>query len=381
MPLAKQTRQSLANQRLEDSRLRVSLERLIRRNEAILIALTIAAIAYGDWLAGPELSIGFLYLVPLSLCALTQSWQATAALVVPCVALRQILGPLELSPDGYFFRDLALTAVFLSLVSAMTMLSRRRREFFETARAQRDELIEEVRMAAEVQENIIQRNDPPQTGYDIVARMEPARVVGGDYYDFVRHLDGTLGIVIADVAGKGLSAAMLMPAVDIAIRTLAQSSSDPAKALESLNTTLYQHTGAANYATVFYGSLNTETGEMRFANGGHLPGLILRADAETVERLTASGMPVGLLPGAEFEAAQTRLEPGDLLILYSDGVVEEEDAEENPFGEERLVAAALAARAGDARSVVREIRRAVREFRAGENPMDDSTVIVVKAPA
>lgn len=383
MPLAKQTRDSLKRKSRRDRRFQDSLERLIRRNETVLIALTIAAVAYGDYLAGPDLSIGFLYLVPLSLCALTKRWPATVALVILCVALRQYFGPLETSPPAYFIRDLALTALFLGLVSSMTRLSRRRRDFFETARAQRDELIEEVRMAAEVQENVIQRNNPPPTRFDIVAKMEPARTVGGDYYDFVSLEGEELGVVIADVAGKGLSAAMLMPGVDIAMQTLATRNPDPAAVLETLNRILYENTGSANYATVLYAVLNLKTGALRYANGGHLPGLILRAGSEgpdAVERLSAGGTPIGLLPGARFEAAGNRLLPGDLLLLYTDGVAEAEGENSEQFGEARLIEAATRARASDARAVVGEIRRAVKRFRVDENPSDDATLIVVKAP-
>ncbi len=380
MPLAKESRTSLARKRRRERKLSDTLERLISRTEALLIGLTIAAIAYGDWLAGRDLSIGFLYLIPLSFSALTQKKWVTAALLVLCVALRQGFGPLQSSPTAYFVRDIALTGIFLSVVATLMRLGQRRREFFDDARSQRDELIEEVRMAAEVQENIIQRNQPPETPYDIVAQMEPARVVGGDYYDFMWHQDGTLGIVIADVAGKGLSAAMLMPAVDITTQALVQSYSDPGKALAELNKALYENTGSANYATIFYAALAIDGGRLRYANGGHLPGLLLRADAETPEWLSVGGTPVGLLPGAAFEVAETQIGPGDLLVLYSDGVSEAEDAHGEQFGLDRLVEAALRGRPGGSRAVVRSIRDAVRGYRADEAAADDATVIAVKGP-
>lgn len=380
MTNAAQTSESLKQAGVDERALGVNLERRVRRAEVLLIALTIAAIAYGDWLSGPKLSIGFLYLVPLSLAALTQNRRTTGTLVLLCVFLRQLYSPIELSPPAYFWRDLALSVVFLSLATAMTRLSRRRREFFEQARTHRDELIEEVRLAAEVQQNILERNIPPQGPYDIVAKTDPARVVGGDYYDFVRHPDGALGVVIADVAGKGLSAAMLMPAVDVAMQTLALRYSNTAEALQELNQVLHENTGAANYATVFYALIEPDSGRMRYANAGHLPGLVLRDGAEEPEWLSASGTPVGLLPGARFEEAETVLGPGDLLVLYSDGVAEEENESGEQFGSERLVSAALEARAGDARAVVQTIRRAVNEFRYAAAPCDDVTVIAVKAP-
>ncbi|MEZ5395130.1 MAG: SpoIIE family protein phosphatase [Bryobacterales bacterium] len=307
MPHAGQTRESLARERQRERRFEGDLERLIRRSEVLLVFLTIAAIAYGDWLTGRALSIGFLYLIPLSLCALTQGWRITLALVLLCVALRQLFGPIELSPTSYFVRDLALTAVFLSLVATMGRLSQRRRDFFESARRQRDELVDEVRMAAQVQENIIQRNDPPQTPYDIVARMEPARVVGGDYYDFLWHPDGTLGIVIADVAGKGLAAAMLMPAVDIAIQALGQRSSDPLRGARRTESRPLENTGARQLRNGAYAALEVDAGRLRYANGGATcPASSCALGRTLPEWLSARGTPIGLLPGARYELAGKR---------------------------------------------------------------------------
>ncbi|UCF37507.1 MAG: hypothetical protein JSU96_01160, partial [Acidobacteriota bacterium] len=161
-----------------------TLEKTIVRVESILIALTIGAIASGDYIFGPEISIGYLYLVPLSYSALSFRWRTTAGLIVLCVVLRQVFGPLEFSSWALVIRDWVLTGIFLSVVTLLHRLGRARHKFFETARRQRDELLRDVELAAEVQRELLSTHVPPPNNLDIVTRMEPAKVVGGDYYDF-----------------------------------------------------------------------------------------------------------------------------------------------------------------------------------------------------
>ena len=380
MALQSQSKASLARRRKQDQELNDTLEQRVKTVESVLIALTIAAIAYGDRMVGEGVSLGFLYLIPLSYSALSQRRPVTVALVALCVALRQLFGPLEESPPGFFLRDLALTAIFLSVVAALARLGRQRREFFESARAQRDELFREVELAAEVQENLLARNRPPETEYDIVATMEPAQVVGGDYYDFLKMANGSIGVVIADVAGKGLSAAMLMPAVDITLQALAERTADPAEALAEMNRVFHENTGHANYATVFYGVLEPRSGRLRYACGGHLPGLLVRADGER-EWLSEGGAPVGLLSDSQFRCGETALQPGDTLALYTDGVVEAEDGREEPFGADRLAAIVERERGGSAAVIEQALRDAVKAYRCDEQPLDDATLIVIKAPS
>lgn len=379
MSLQQESKASLKSRRHNDKRRADSLEKRITTVESILIALTIAAIAYGDHLVGRETSLGFLYLIPLSYSALSHRLWITLVLVAVCVALRQWLGPLERSPDVFFVRDWVLASIFVAVVTALVRLGRRRRRFFESARRQRDELYEEVEMAAEVQENLLQRNQPPQTQYDIVATIEPAKVVGGDYYDFLSMSANRLGVVIADVAGKGLAAAMLMPAVDITLQAVTERVDDPAAALEEMNRAFYENTGHANYATVFFAVLELDSGRLLYGCAGHLPGLIVRADGKA-EWLHEGGTPVGLLPGATFRTAETRLDPGDVLTLYTDGVVEAENTAEEAFGGERLEQLVAAHLHQDAAAIEQALRRAVKEFRCNELSIDDATLIVIKAP-
>lgn len=216
-----------------------SLEARITRAESILIGISIAAIASGDYLLGRDFSIGYLYLIPLSYSALTHSWRVLLSLLAICVLLRQWFGPLELAPAGLIARDWILTGMFAGIVTFLHRLGSQRRAFFEKARQQRDELRREIELAADVQRNLLARNRPPQDRWDISARTYPLNTVGGDYYDFLPLGNGRLGAVIADVAGKGLPAAMLMPAVKIALRAIAGQTDRTDNALGDLTPLRY----------------------------------------------------------------------------------------------------------------------------------------------
>jgi len=358
-----------------------SLERKIVRVESLLILLAVAAIASGDYFYGPSVSLGYLYLVPLSYSALTHRLRTTVALVVCCVILRQWFGPLERSPWALIARDWALTGVFFGVVVTLHQLGKARRQFFYTARRQRDELVREVRLAAEVQRQLLENHQPPAGRFDIVTLMEPARGVGGDYYDFLMMRDGCTGIVIADVAGKGLPAALLMPAVQIALRALAERLERVEEVVRQLNQILFEAFGQANYATLFLGALHPETGRFRYVNAGHLPGLLLQPGQQRPERLEAGGTPVGLLPAAEYESAEVTLQPDSVLVLYTDGVTEAENERREQFGDGRLTSLLRHCRTRSARLIVEGIRSETAAFRSHQSWEDDLTLIVVKAPS
>ncbi len=353
-----------------------ALTRKIVWVESTLIGLTIAAIAYGDHLTGPHVSLGYLYLVPLSYSAVTHSLPVTFGLVVACVGLRQWLGPLELSGWVSFIRDWVLTAIFLSLVSALYRLGRDRRQLFEKARQQRDELLREINLAAAVQRRILDRNVPPPGPFAIKAHSWPARETGGDYYDFIE-LDGNrTALVIADVAGKGLPAALLMPAVQIALRALAAVGSSLQKVVSQLNSVVFDSTDQAAYATLFIGVLEKDSGVIRYVNAGHVAPLVMGAGEDSVRWLDSTGTPVGLLAEAKYEVVETRLQPGELLLLYTDGLLEASNGEQEEFGRERLVALVRKIHHQPAETLIESIRRAVEDFQ--DSVQDDLTLIAAR---
>ncbi len=166
--------------------------------------------------------------------------------------LRQWDTPVQGQSWGRLAFDWTLVALFLSVVLPLRRLGRARALFFRSARRQRDELVREVEMAAALQRQLLDQHRPPAGPLDVVARTEPAKVVGGDYYDFVPLPDGRLAVVIADVSGKGLPAALLMPAVKIALRTLAERHADGATLLAELNRIFLDNLPPASYFTLIY---------------------------------------------------------------------------------------------------------------------------------
>jgi serine phosphatase RsbU (regulator of sigma subunit) len=357
-----------------------SIERSILRVESSLILLSIVAIAAADRYLAPEGSLGFLYLIPLSYSALTHRWPWVVALVAACVGLRQWDTPIQQQGWGRLLIDWTLVALFLAVVVPLRRLGRARAALFRDARAQRDELVREVEMAAAVQRHLLDQHRPPAGPLEVVARTEPARVVGGDYYDFVAMADGRLAVVVVDISGKGLPAALLMPAVKIALRTLVERHASTPDLLGELNRIFLDNLPPATYFTLIFAVFDPARRQLVCANAGHPPALRLRG-GNAAEWLSSAGPAVGLLhEGVRFETADLAFEPGDVFVFYTDGITEAEDAAGADFGQERLVAAVRAA-GGSAAAVVASLHEAAAAFRGGALCADDATVIAVRVPA
>jgi len=356
-----------------------SHERKIVRVETALILLTIAAIAVADAWVGAGHSLGPLYLVPLSYSALTHRGWTTLALLLLCLTLRQLFGPLQNSEDPWLFfaRDLGIAAVFVVTVGYLHRLGRQRQEFFALARAQRDELASELNVAAEVQRRLLQSNRSARADLDFHAWADPLKGVGGDYYDIWTSEEGRIVVVVADVAGKGLPAALLMPALRIAVRSIATRLQEPARIIEEVNGALCQTTEPSSYATLFYASLGMEDGSLTYVNAGHLPGLLVDGAGE-VRWLTGGGTPVGLVPEAPYESHTLRLGTDDVLVLYTDGIWEAENPGGEEFGRERLARAVVATRERPAGEIVAAVQDEWSRFRDGADQGDDTTLIALK---
>ena len=358
------------------------LERRIRTVESALIVLSIAAIAAADRFVAPDSSLGFLYLIPMSYSALTHRWPVFVLLLAACVWLRQWDTPVEAQSWERLAVDWTAVAVFLAVVLPLRRLGRARGLFFRAAREQRDELVREVEMAARVQQHLLDQHRPPAGPLDVVARTQPAKVVGGDYYDFVP-LDGQrFAVVVADVSGKGLPAALIMPAVKIALRTLAERQAPIGELLGELNRVFLDNLPPASYFTLVYAVFDAAAGRLVYANAGHPPPLHLKARGHEAEWLMPEGPAVGLLhEDVRFETVEVSFEPGDLFVFYTDGITEAEEPGGADFGRERLAATVRAVAGRPAGTVVSAVHGAVDAFR-GPGPVgDDATVIVVRVPS
>ena len=234
----------------------------------------------------------------------------------------------------------------------------------------------EIDIARDIQSNLLPRTTPPIPGYDLAYFNRPSREVGGDYYDVVP-VDGARGIVIADVSGKGIGAAMLMSNVQALLRSKAPHLEAPGEVLRQMNADLAERVGEGRFVTLFYLVLRPDTGRVAYANAGHNPPLVVRANGEMIA-LEVSGIPLGILPGSEYPVFEDTLAPGEVLVLFSDGVTDAASTSGDLFGDDRLAEVLKSNRAGRASEILDAILLAVDTFRS-EGPLpDDLTLVVLK---
>lgn len=195
-------------------------------------------------------------------------------------------------------------------------------------------LEQELRLARDIQLALLPAAWPQLPGWSVAGRYTPARTVGGDFYDFVPRARGSLGILIADVSGKGMAAALLMATTRSILRSVIDAEDRPGEVLRRANTLLLREIPKGFFVTCLYGLLDPATGRLTFANAGHNLPLVQRSAA--VVPLRARGMPLGLMEDMIYEEHETSLGAGDMLLLYSDGLVEAHDARRGMYGQARL---------------------------------------------
>lgn len=234
----------------------------------------------------------------------------------------------------------------------------------------------EISFALQVQQALLPREFPEGEGLEFAAVCVPARGISGDYYDVLRTPDGRLVFAIADVSGKGISAAILMSNVHAVLRILTASSHSPREVCCKLNRHFYQVAADSRFATLFYGEWNPADRRLTFINAGHNPPLLIGAARHA--RLEAGGPPLGIFPDTDYQAASLELEPGDLLVLYSDGITDAGVDRGEPFGETRLEALVARRREERLAEIQREVLAAARAWSRGEAE-DDMTLLLVRA--
>jgi serine phosphatase RsbU (regulator of sigma subunit)/ketosteroid isomerase-like protein len=206
----------------------------------------------------------------------------------------------------------------------------------EQERIERERIEQELRVARRIQQASLPKETPTLAGWQVSPFYQPAREVGGDFYDFFELEDGRVGVVVGDATSKGIPAALLAEATSNMLRAVAQAldSTSPGKVLERVNETLLARIPPNMFVTCFYAILEPESGSLTYANAGHdVPYLHRNGDAE---ELRARGMPLGLMPGRDYEEKKTILEAGERALFYSDGLVEAHDPKGEMFGFPRL---------------------------------------------
>jgi phosphoserine phosphatase RsbU/P len=248
-------------------------------------------------------------------------------------------------------------------------------------RASRHELARqeaELNFASEVQQALFPRHFPADQGLEFAGVCVPARGISGDYYDVIPLQDGRLAFVIADISGKGISAAILMSNLHAVLRTLAQAAWPPRDIFLQLNRHLSQISDNSRFATMFYAEWSRAERRLNYINAGHnAPILSCGRDAH---RLDQGGLPLGIIPEAVYQVGTVELQPGNLIALYSDGITEAMDRSEEMFGEPRLREIVAAHCGRPLAEVQQRVLDSVREW-AGAEPHDDMTLLLVRVAA
>jgi sigma-B regulation protein RsbU (phosphoserine phosphatase) len=234
---------------------------------------------------------------------------------------------------------------------------------------------QEVVEARSIQQGLLPISIPQQAGYEIVGAWQPARTVGGDYYDVLAFDGATLGLCIADVAGKGLPAAMLMSNLQAGVRGLASTSLPPDGLCTRLNSLICHNTGGERFITFFYAQLDGPGRRLTYTNAGHNAPVLLHRDG-SYERLEAGGGVLGVLQDQKFTVGTAQLAPGDRVVFFTDGVTESCDGNGEEFGEARLLPLLQEHRAASAAQLQEHILASVSEFTRG-HWYDDATLLVL----
>jgi sigma-B regulation protein RsbU (phosphoserine phosphatase) len=275
--------------------------------------------------------------------------------------------------EGRFTEDHLKVLTTLASVAAIRVENARLTE----EQMERERLEREQQVASEIQQRFLPATAPIVTGYELQGISFPCYEIGGDYYDFIQREDGRLVVALGDVSGKGTAAALLMSSLHAAVHAHADIHDSLVKTISAVNRYLVDSIPANRFVTLFYAELDPQNGTLSFLNAGHNPPLIVHTGG-TMEQLAAGGLPLGIMTNADFREGRTKLYPGDVLVIYSDGVSEATNPSGEEFGPTRLyevVARNLEASAGGIRD---RIESALTKFCQGTPAADDITLVIVK---
>jgi serine phosphatase RsbU (regulator of sigma subunit) len=301
-----------------------------------------------------------------------------AEMILPLASQGELLGLLILGPhlkgEAYTREERTLLATLAPQVAPALRVAQLVQE--QKAQVREHERIEqELRTAQDIQQTFLPKDVPSLPGWQLVPYYQPAREVGGDFYDFLSFEDGRLGLVIGDVAGKGIPAALVMTATGTMLRTAAQERSSPGEVFARVNNLLYAETPSGMFATCFYAVLDPKSGRLHYVNAGHEPPY--RRHAGSATELWATGMPLGMMPGSSYEEHEVTLAPGDSILFYSDGLVEAHNSSGEMFDTPRLKA--LLEEHADGASLINVLLGELKSF-TGERweQEDDVTLLTLQ---
>lgn len=302
--------------------------------------------------------------------------QATKSQVaVPLMSGGRLIGVLNLESDrleAYKEEDLELLQVFTNQAAVAIEVANYHRTQVEHQR-----LEHELGLARSIQKSLLPRRSPKIRGFQMTGYNRPSEEVGGDYYDFIRITRDHLGIAIADISGKGIPGALTMASLRAALRVEVTHFYSITDILGKVSDYLFESTGPEEFATIFYGVLDLKESVLTYGSAGHDPGILVRSSGE-LEYLESTGTVLGAFAGHACEEMRVSIEPGDFLVLYTDGITEAMDRSERQFGIDRLVSTVRRQAGQPARAVGKALHDAVRRFVGKARRSDDLTYIVVR---
>ena len=299
-----------------------------------------------------------------------------SAMCVPLWHEDEVLGVLYVdnvaAPLPYEHTDL-LILTHIGHLAAVKILETKSFEALQRRR----QMEEELRRAASLQQSLLPDEPLLSPPFRIAGKNIPSLEVGGDYFDFIDGDDRALTIGLGDVAGKGMPAALLMTNLHASVRAHVESEQELTVVMTRLNRSIHHAVRGERFITLVLIAIDRKSGDLRYVNAGHNPPYLVRSSGET-EMLSVGGLLLGMFPEATYESATLKLLPGDVLVLYSDGVTEARDEAEEEFGEERLASFLKENRSMDPERLVESLIRAVHEFSKDGKLGDDVTVAVIR---
>jgi sigma-B regulation protein RsbU (phosphoserine phosphatase) len=297
-------------------------------------------------------------------------------LCVPLMVKSELIGVVtsynKKTTDGFTDEDQRLLAIIAGQSA----------QIIENARLYEEEkalagMKEQVRLAAQIQQDLLPKTPPRLPGYELAASSDAAQMVGGDYFDFIPVPHGRWAVCLGDVSGKGLPASLLMANLQATLRGQTALDSPVGETISRSNRLIYQSTDPEKFATLFIAVLDGERHGLSFCNAGHENPILLRRDGR-VDRLATGGMALGVLEDFPYEEGEEGMAPGDVLVIYSDGIPDAVDEFDHPFGEDRLIECVRDAAGESADAILRRVVASVRAHEQGAERIDDLTIIVVK---
>jgi len=264
----------------------------------------------------------------------------------------------------------------LTLLSNLAAVKIENAKLFEQA-LEKEKMEKELALAAQIQRDFLPKEEPEYENFEIAGVNIPCHQVGGDYYDFISIDPQRLGIVIADVSGKGVSASLLMASLRAALHSEINPNYKLEKMASKLNDFVHRSSASDRFITFFFCEINKESDQLSFINAGHNPPLILDKKGN-IKHLESCGFCLGMFPGATYEIKKICLNPGELALLFTDGITESRNKKNEEFTEERLIKLVKKHSKLSAQKLLENIQQEVATFTAGTDQMDDMTLVIIK---